>query len=162
MSWRQSNSTVIAAGRRNEAAVQFVDQFGIDVCCKEPYGFGLDGTPDQHVFEHVRYANQGYRGSALRQDVDQPFGREPGQGLRNREARDAEPLADEALVENFAGAEGESDDSRAQHVRDMLGDATPPRKRRALKKMIGTGVRFHANMLVGWREHFNRSCLLPG
>ena len=73
-------------------------------------------------------------GPALRQDVDQPFGRKPGQRLGDREAGDAEPLADQALVEDFAGAEGERDDGRAQHVGDMLGDAAPARERRALQE----------------------------
>ena len=122
---------------------------------EEPHGLGLDGPADQHVFEDVGDADQRDRGAALRQDVDQPFGREPGQGLGDREARDAEPLADQALVEHFAGAEGEGDDGVAQHVGDMLGDAAASRERRASKKMIGIGVRFHANMLVTYPDRRN-------
>ncbi len=53
---------------------------------------------------------QRHGGAALRQDIDQTLGLQAGQRLGDREARDAQALADGALVDHFAGFQIERDD----------------------------------------------------
>ena len=55
-----------------------------------------------------------HAGAALRQDLDQALGLQPGQGLRHRKARNAEPLADLQLVDVGARREFALDDGLAQ------------------------------------------------
>ena len=130
-------------------ALQRFDQFGAVVAGDDADGLGLQRLADQHVFEHVGDADQRHGGAALGQDIDETLGLQPRQGLGDREARDAETLADGALVDDFARLQIERDDGLAQGVGDENRDVAARRGGRGCQKLVGTCFHLHANMLVG-------------
>jgi hypothetical protein len=139
-------------------ALQGLDQFGAVILRDDPHGLRLQRLADQHVFDHIGDADQRDRRAALRQDVHQALGLQPRQGLGHREAGDAEPLAERALVEGFAGGQIERHNGLAERVGDEDRDVAAARGRRRRQKLVGTFFACHANMLVVSPEQFN--CML--
>ena len=77
-------------------------------------GLAFQRLADEHVFDHVGDSYPRHHRAALRHDVDQPLGLQASQGLGNREAGHAQPLADGALVDDFARSQLQRDDGVAQ------------------------------------------------
>jgi hypothetical protein len=141
--------------------LQRVDELGAVLAGDDPDGLRLERLADQHVFEHVGNTDERNDRAALGEDVDEPLGLQPRQGLGDRETRHAEPLADGPFVDCLTGLERQGDDGLAERVGHVNGDVAAAGRGRRAQKFVGTFRCPHANMLVAELLYDNRLRVVP-
>jgi len=109
-------------GSRLIAQVLFqgFDMIAGDIAGHRPHRFHFNGPAQEHVLPGIGNLDQADRRSALRDHVNEGFGLQPGEGIIDGGAGDAEALDEDLLVQNLAGLEFQGHNRFAQHQINMI------------------------------------------